>query len=367
MLGPSPSPSTSPSAGGEGQSSAGTSNPASPTATSNTTTSAGTVPSTTSPGSNGSPAAVPSSSAGANNAPTPVQRYGQLRVSGNQLLAESGEVAVLRGQGFGWDNWWPQFYNADVVAWLKSDWCVDIVRPAMGIEPEGAYLDNPAASRARIEAVVDAAIEQGLYVIIDWHAHDLHQAESLEFFSGMAMKYGSHPNVLYEIFNEPDEESWEEVKAYAEAVIGAIREHDPDNLVIVGSPEWDQRIDLVAADPITSHSNILYSVHFYAATHTEWLQERTAAALADGIPVIVSESSGSEASGMGDNDYEAWQAWFDFMESNGISWLNYAIADKSGETISVLVPGAAGSGGWDTSQLTESGQYIRDVFRKHCP
>ena len=343
-------------------------NPGAPTATTGTETNStdtngtdtnGTDTSSTNP-------TAPSSSTPIPPASSPVQRHGQLRVSGNQLLGEHGEPVILRGQGYGWDNWWPQFYNGDVVAWLRSDWCVDIIRPAMGIEPEGAYLDDPAASRARIEAVVDAAIEQGLYVIIDWHAHDLHEAESIDFFASMAMKYGTYPNVLYEIFNEPDEETWEEVKAYAEAVIAAIRQHDPDNLVIVGSPEWDQRIDLVAADPITSHDNILYSVHFYAATHTEWLRERTAAALAEGIPVIVSESSGSEASGMGDNDYESWQAWFDFMESNGISWLNYAIADKSGETISVLVPGAPSTGGWDDSQLTESGRYIRDVFRQHC-
>ena len=32
---------------------------------------------------------------------------------------------------------------------LTRDWCVDVVRPAMGIEPDGAYLSNPAASKRR--------------------------------------------------------------------------------------------------------------------------------------------------------------------------------------------------------------------------
>ncbi len=297
----------------------------------------------------------------------PVTRHGQLRVDGNRVVGEHGQPVTLRGQGFGWDNWWPQYYNADVVAWLRNDWCVDMVRPAMGIEPDGAYLADPGASTERVTAVVDAAIANDIYVIIDWHAHDMHQDEAVAFFRQMAQRYGDQPNVIYEVFNEPeDDETWPQVKTYAEAVIAAIREHDPDNLVIVGSPEWDQRIDLVAADPITSFSNIVYSVHFYAATHGAWLRERTQAALDSGIAVFVSESSGSEAAGTGANDYDEWQAWFDFMDQNQISWINYSVSDKEGETISVLQPGAPANGNWDESQLTETGQFIRNVFVSYC-
>ncbi len=296
----------------------------------------------------------------------PVARYGQLKVQGAHLVDAQGQPVVLRGQAFGWDNWWPQYYNADVVRWLRDDWCVDIVRPAMGIEPDGAYLANPEASKQRITSVVDAAIELGVYVIIDWHAHDLHQEEAVAFFSEMAQRYGDKPNVIYEIFNEPEQdESWPQVKAYADAVIGALRQHDPDNLVIVGSPEWDQRIDLVAADPL-AQSNVLYSVHFYAHTHTQWLRDRIQQAVNTGIPVIISESSGAEASGQGTNDYEEWNAWIQFLEKNQISWLNYSVSDKAGETISVLRPGAPAKGHWTDGQLTESGQQVRGLLRSYC-
>lgn len=297
---------------------------------------------------------------------TPVERHGQLEVDGNRLVGKHGEPVTLRGQGFGWDNWWPQYYNADVVGWLQDDWCVDLVRPAMGIEPDGAYLQNPDASRNRVYAVVDAAIARELYVIVDWHAHDIHLNEAVAFFSQLAEQYGDQPNVIYEVYNEPDDETWPEVKAYAETVIAAIREHDPDNLVIVGSPEWDQRVDLVAADPITSDDNVIYAVHFYASTHDGWLRDRAAEALAAGIPLFVSESSGSEAAGTGANDYAEWEAWFQFMDENQVSWINYSVSDKAGETISVLEPGAPANGAWDASQLTETGEYIRDVFKSYC-
>lgn len=308
-----------------------------------------------------------SASTGGNPSRTPVERHGQLQVVVGRLSDASGQAVTLRGQGFGWDNWWPQYYNADVVRWLREDWCVDMVRPAMGIEPEGAYLENPAASKARVQAVVEAAIAEGIYVIIDWHAHDLHESEATQFFSEMAETYGAEPNVLYEIFNEPEQdETWPDVKAYADTVIAAIRQHDPDNIVIVGSPEWDQRVDLVAADPITSDPNVVYSLHFYAGTHGGWLRDRAAAVIGAGIPLIVSESSGSEASGMGANNYAEWEAWFDLMDANQISWINYSVSDKAGETISVLEPGAPVSGSWDASHLTETGEYIRGIFRSHC-
>jgi endoglucanase len=297
----------------------------------------------------------------------PVTRHGQLSVQGAKLVDSSGQPVVLRGQAFGWDNWWPQYYNADVVGWLRDDWCVDIVRPAMGIEPDGAYLSNPEQSKSHVTAVVDAAVEVGVYVIIDWHAHDLHQEEAVAFFSEMAERYGDKPHVLYEIFNEPEQdETWPQVKEYATAVIGAIREHDPDNLVIVGTPEWAQRIDAAAADPLQGQTNVLYSVHFYAATHGQWLRDRTRAAIDKGIPVMVTESSGPQASGQGKNNYTEWNAWFDFMEKTGISWLNYSVSDKAGETISVLEPGASASGGWSDAELTESGEQVRALLRSHC-
>lgn len=294
-------------------------------------------------------------------------RYGQLSVKGAQLVDAKSEPIVLRGQAFGWDNWWPQYYNASVVQWLRNDWCVDVVRPAMGIEPDGAYLSNPAASKQRITAVVDAAIAAGLYVIIDWHAHKLHEKEAVEFFSEMAERYGKQPNVIYEIFNEPEkDDTWPQVKAYATAVIGAIRRHDPDNLVIVGSPEWDQRIDLVQADPLQGQVNVMYSVHFYAATHKQWLRDRVQTALGAGIPVFVTESSGASASGAGPNDFVEWKAWTDFMDQNRVSYLDYSVSDKPGETISVLQPGAPAEGGWTDAHLTESGRYWRGLLRSHC-
>ena len=103
----------------------------------------------------------------------PVKEHGRLKVEGTQLKDEKGRPVVLRGVSFGWHNWWPRFYNAGTVNWLKKDWGCTIVRAAMGVEPEGAYIQQPSWTKEKVKAVVDAAIKEGIYVIIDWHSHNI--------------------------------------------------------------------------------------------------------------------------------------------------------------------------------------------------
>ena len=296
----------------------------------------------------------------------PVNLHGQLKVVGTQLLNKNNNPIILRGQGHGWHIWWPQYWNANVVKWLVDDWKCQILRPAMGIEPAGGYLSDRKRSTSLTETVVDAAIKNGVYVIIDWHAHGIHENEAVEFFTNMAKKYGKYPNVLYEIVNEPDNKvSWDQVKTYSNAVIKAIRQHDPDNIVIVGCPHWDQDIDKVADSPLTGFTNIMYSVHFYAATHGKWLRDKCDYALGKNIPIIVSECNGAEASGSGRIDYTEWKTWIDYMDKKMISWLNWSVSDKPGEACSILKPGTSSNGGWKESDLTETGAYTRKLLRSY--
>lgn len=293
-----------------------------------------------------------------------VKEHGQLRVEGTQLVDQHGSPIVLRGMSFGWHSFWPRFYNRDAVAWLKKDFRCNVVRAAMGIEVGNrTYLQDPEFAVEKVEAVVNGAIQSGIYVVIDWHSHNINLAEAREFFGKMSKKYGKHPHVIYEIFNEPDEETWPEVKAYSEEVIKTIRANDPDNIILVGCPRWDQDILLPANDPIKGQTNLMYTMHFYAATHQKWLRDNTDKAIEKGLPVFVSESAGMQATGDGPLDYKAWQEYIDWMESRKLSWITWSVSDKD-ETCSILKASAASTGNWSESDLKESGIKVRDYLRE---
>ncbi|MCR4583452.1 MAG: glycoside hydrolase family 5 protein, partial [Prevotella sp.] len=280
------------------------------------------------------------------SANTPVKQWGQLQVKGAQLCDEQGQPVVLRGVSLGWHNLWPRFYNKKAVKWLKQDWHPTVVRAAIGASNvDDHYGENSQFALDCLFPVVDACISQGLYVIIDWHSHKLQQEAAVKFFGQMAKKYGNHPNVIYELYNEPVDDSWDALKQYAAAVITEIRKYDPDNIILMGCPHWDQDIHIVAESPLQGFSNVMYTVHFYAATHFQWLRDRMTSAVKKGIPVFVSECAGMEASGDGPLNEKEWQAWVDCMEANKVSYACWSVSDKN-ETCSMLLPRAKATGQW---------------------
>ena len=294
---------------------------------------------------------------------TVVDVHGLLQVNGNSIVDKNGDAVSFAGNSFFWsnDNWGGErYYEPEVVSWLKKDWNTTIVRAAMGVEDPGGYLDNKTANKNRVKTIVDAAIDEGLYVIIDWHSHHAEDNtnEAVLFFQEMAELYGEHDNVIYELYNEPLDISWSNIiKPYAISVITAIRAIDPDNLIVVGTPEWSQRVDLAAADPITGFSNIAYTLHFYTIYHQQWLRDRANAALDDGIALFVTEW-GSIGYSLVDPEANKWMTWcFD----NKISHCNWAVNDKE-EEWSILIPGASTSGGWGNDDLTDAGKLAKNII-----
>lgn len=294
-----------------------------------------------------------------------VKKHGQLSVKGTQLVDKNQEPIALRGVSFGWLSMWPRFYNEKTTAWLKKDFNCTVVRVALGVEiGEHSYLKELEFVKEKMESVIKGAIKSDIYVIIDWHSHNINLTQAKEYFDEISKKYGKYPNVIYEVFNEPDYETWPEVKAYSEEIIKVIRANDPDNIILVGSPRWDQDVHLPAQDPIIGYNNLMYTMHFYAATHKKELRDRTDEAIKSGLPIFVSESAGMEASGDGPMNYAAWQEYIDWMEAKKISWVVWSISDKE-ETCSMLKKSADSDGKWNDEDLKESGMKTRELLRKY--
>lgn len=302
-------------------------------------------------------------------AKTPVEENGALSVKGTHILDSHGHPVALSGVSFFWSNTdygQERFYNADAVHSLATDWHVMVIRAAMGAEGTGSYKVDPVANRQRVTTLIDAAIKEGIYVIIDWHSYQADEDGpqlASDFFTDMAKTYGKYPNIIYEIYNEHMKVDWgTRVKPYAETVIDAIRVVDPSNLIIVGSPEWDQDVDIAAADPITGRNNIVYSLHFYAGDHKQPIRDKAMKAISLGAPLFVSEWGSVNSDGSGAPNAEEAGRWMDFIRSNCLSEAAFAVSDKA-EGTSMFKTGVSSTGPWPDSDLTPSGLLVRNSLR----
>ncbi len=298
-----------------------------------------------------------------NSAPASiVDLYGQIHVKGNKIVDKNEKPVALHGMSLFWSQWGGNYYNEKCVQWLRDDWKCTVVRASMGIE-SGGYLTNTQTEYAKTIAVIDACIKYGIYVVVDWHDHNAqdHLSQAKAFFANIAQKYGSQPNIIYEIYNEPLQVSWSNViKPYAVEVIKSIRQYDPDNLIVVGNPNWSQDVDVAAKDPIND-ANVAYSLHFYTGTHKQWLRDKAISAMNSGAALFVSEYGISEASGNGNIDLAETNLWMNFLDTYSLSSCNWSIIDKS-ETSAALKTGANPNGGWTAADLTQSGTYNKNYI-----
>jgi len=296
-----------------------------------------------------------------------VEKHGRLRVLGNHVVDKNNQQISLFGNSmFSSNSKWEgqKFYNEDVVKWLKKDLKSTIVRAALAVEESSGYIDDPAGNQARMKRVIEAAIANGLYVIIDFHSFkaDEYTAQAVTFFTEMAKCYGKYDNVIYEIYNEPQKVSWSKViKPYAEKVIAAIRGIDSNNLIIVGTPFWSQKVTEAANDPIKD-KNVAYTLHFYAGTHGQWLRDEATSAMQKGIALFVTEWGTCDASGNGGFNAAASDEWLKYCNDNMISMCNWAVDDKA-ETASIIKPGSNPKGGWSAADYTQSGTYVSEKMR----
>ena len=289
---------------------------------------------------------------------------GALKVKGNQLVDKGGKAIQLRGVSTHGLAWFPDYVNDACFSQLRKQWGANVVRLAMYTEEYGGYCSggNKTDLLNLVKKGVRLATKNDLYAIVDWHIlqdgnPNTHLSEAKWFFSKVSEVFKDSDNVIYEICNEPNGgTTWAQIKSYANKVIPVIRNNDPDAIILVGTPTWSQEIDKAAASPL-SYDNVMYTMHFYAATHKDDLRNRLASVVKGGLPVFVSEFGICDASGNGAIDQASANSWVTTMKSLGVSWCMWSLCNKA-ESASILKSSCASTSGFKTSDLATSGTWL---------
>lgn len=306
---------------------------------------------------------------------TKYDKHGALHVNNaGKLVDHNGEVVALHGYSTHGINLYDGYVNREFLEYMRDEWHIDIIRLAMYTSEENGYCGCDEAGRQHLMDVIDrgvkTATELGLYVIIDWHILSdsnpkMHEDLAADFFDKVSQKYSAYGNVFYEICNEPNVgATWADVKDYASRIIPIIRNNDKYSVILVGTPEWCQRLDEAVADPITIDDNMMYCLHFYADTHRDNLRRVCEEALKAKLPIFVSEFGTCDASGNGPHNAQEADKWIELLTANDISFVMWNISNKD-ETSAMIAPGCDKlNGGYSDDELRDPARWYRDVMAR---
>lgn len=306
---------------------------------------------------------------GTQSYPSGTGMYGPLTLNGVNLCNANGTPVQLRGVSTHGLAWYPQFVNSETFRYLRDDWGVNLIRLAMYTAEYGGYCSG--GDRAYLEDLIDKGVQAcnalGMYCIIDWHIladndPNINKESALDFFSRMSAKYSGYNNVIYEICNEPHGVTWSDIKSYADEVIPVIRANAPDSIIIVGTNTWSQDVMDPASNPVADPYNVMYAVHFYAATHGGWLRDRVVNARNSGVPIFVSEFSTCDASGNGAIDYNEAAGWRDLIMNSNLSYAGWNLANKD-ESSSIVKGSCSKLLDWTEDEISDTGKWLRTLIR----
>jgi aryl-phospho-beta-D-glucosidase BglC (GH1 family) len=272
-----------------------------------------------------------------------------LKVAGTRVLNSKGEPVLLRGVNaasleFTSDG---QGHILKTVNTAIQDWHANIIRLPLaqdrwfGKMPE--QTNGSDAYRDLVRQVVEACESQGCYVILDLHwsdcdewgtnvgQHSLPDHNSLVFWKDIAPVYANNPAVLFDLYNEPHDISWDvwlkgghitdtpngrrrgRPRVYdavgMQEMLDTVRGTGAKNVVVAGGLDWAYDFSGILegrqlSDP--TGNGVIYANHCYDNKHDSvnaWIKkmERANAKL----PIIITEFGGNSGPGR----VEHWDNW----------------------------------------------------------
>jgi aryl-phospho-beta-D-glucosidase BglC (GH1 family) len=261
-----------------------------------------------------------------------------LRVVGTRILNSQGQPMLLRGVNAASMEWSSdgQGHILQTVRTAIRDWHVNLIRLPLSQDRwfgKGPEQEGDATSyRALVHQIVDLCATNQCYIILDLHwsdcdkwgenigQHSMPDENSLAFWRDFAPIYANNPAVLFDLYNEPHDVSWDvwlhggrivdtpntpeamkSPKSYQavgmQAMLDTVRATGANNVVVAGGLEWAYDFSGILqgrqlSDP---HGNgVIYANHCYDNKHESvdtWIAKMEQASAT--LPVIVTEFGGN--------------------------------------------------------------------------
>jgi hypothetical protein len=309
---------------------------------------------------------------------------GRLEVQGKDLLFD-GKPIRLRGVAVGDPVMGRQGRTTSDYDFLATDWKANVVR--IGIHPRIWKHETHDKVMARLDEDVEAALKNGMFVIIDYHVigwpddyyeipewggeKDTYDSDfklAKDFWKAVAKRYGKDGRVMFEFWNEPVYQKqdwapavgqkWAAFKPFMQELLDIVRKHG-DNVVIVSSNRWSYWLKGVKND-LLKGKNVAYAWHIYAG-HSKNNPKAWAEALDDlqtVAPVLVTEwgfQQGSKAHFRGGPEEFGKPFVREFLEGKGLHSTAWCWHPTWGPPML--------KNDWRTPN--EFGQFVRDYLREH--
>jgi hypothetical protein len=255
-----------------------------------------------------------------------------LKVVNTHVVNSRGERVRLRGvnaPGLAWSNDGEGRHVIKAMEVAIRDWHANTVRLPLSQDRwlgKAPYQkDGGKFYRALVHEAVELCASRGGYIILDLHetdegepghhlgAHHMPDRNSVPFWKDLAHTYRNHPAVIFDLFNEPHDVSWEVwrnggrvtepskdgVKREYEAVglqtlLDTVRATGARNVVIVGGLQYAQDLSwFIKGNRLNDPSGhgMLYAYHWYdykgawpMAKRIQFMERATRS-----LPIIISE------------------------------------------------------------------------------
>ncbi|MHC4596835.1 MAG: cellulase family glycosylhydrolase [Planctomycetota bacterium] len=217
-----------------------------------------------------------------------------LHVEGSRIITDDGSTVRLQGVNVAsleWSNTGEHVLESVRVA--IYDWNSNTIRLPLSQERwfgEAEWQsDNGRMYRLIVDEVIQYISENGCYVILDLHCSRCEERwgsnpdmGSVDFWKSVATRYADEPAVLFGLYNEPHDISWDTWKSGGwiterrevgeetymapgmQDILDAVRSTGASNIAVVGGLDWGYDLrgipEYALDDP---YGNIMYDTHIY--------------------------------------------------------------------------------------------------------